>query len=133
MDVGTAFEMGFMYNLGKPVLGYYNIGETYCTADQVGLTGFDCSKPDSDEKTTYREKVQSFGKGYFGVSKDRDKFTHLVEDFSLTDNLMMIGAVRGETGEKVGYNMAGSFLEALHEAVKVVQKREAAKTKDSIN
>ena len=122
MDVGTAFEMGFMYAAGKPVFGYYNMAETYCTTDQLALTTFDCTGDDSNEQTLYTEKVESFGQGYFInslFSQGRDRFTHLIEDFKLSDNLMMVGAVRAVSGKKLGYAMAGSFLAALHEAAEV--------------
>ena len=118
MDVGTAFEMGFMYASGKPVFGYYNVNETYCTADQLTSTAFACSGHDSDAQTLYIDKVKKFGDGYFvhPTTPERDKFTHSIEDFKLSDNLMMIGAVRALSGKKMGYNMADSFLSALHEA-----------------
>lgn len=115
MDVGTAFEMGYMYALGKPVFGFYSIDDTYCTADQQS-SAFDCTDKDSDEKTTYADKVKKFAGGFFLNPADShtDKYTHQIEDFNLGDNLMMIGAVH--FGSKTKYTVSSSFVAALHEA-----------------
>ena len=115
MDVGTAFEMGYMYALGKPVFGFYSIADTYCTADQKS-SAFDCADKDSDEKTTYADKVKKFAGGFFLNPADShtDKYTHQIEGFGLGDNLMMIGAVR--FGSKAKHTMSSSFVAALHEA-----------------
>ena len=133
MDVGTAFEMGYMYGLGKPVFGYYNIAQTYCTADQIAKTAFECAGNDSNTHTSYVEKVKKFGNGYFidPTTSDhkRDKFTHKIEKWGLSDNLMMVGAARNLSGEKIGYAMAGSFLAALHEAAAVFHSRHNKKDK----
>ncbi len=126
MDVGTAFEMGYMYGLGKPVFGYYDIAETYCTVDQVEKTAFNCAGLDSNAQTSYAEKIKKFANGYFtnpaAPEQRRDKYTHLIEGFGLSDNLMMVGAVRDLSGEKTGYAMANSFLAALHEAAEKFRK-----------
>ena len=126
MDVGTAFEMGYMYGLDKPVFGYYDIAETYCTVDQVKNTAFNCASDDSNAQTSYAEKVKQFANGYFtnpiASEQARDKYTHLIEGFGLADNLMMVGAVRYLSGEKSGYAMADSFLAALHEAAAKFRK-----------
>lgn len=126
MDVGTAFEMGYMYGLDKPVFGYYNIAETYCTVDQVEKTAFDCAGDHPNAQTSYAGKVKKFANGYFTNStapeQERDKYTHLIEGFGLSDNLMMIGAVKELSGEKTGYAMANSFQAALHEAAATFHK-----------
>ena len=126
MDVGTAFEMGYMYGLGKPVFGYYNITETYCTADQVEKTSFNCAGDYSNAQTSYADKVKEFANGYLTnpavLEQERDKYTHLIEGFGLSDNLMMIGAVRELSGDKTGYAMANSFQAALHEAAATFHK-----------
>jgi nucleoside 2-deoxyribosyltransferase len=75
MDSGTAFEVGFMRALGRPVFGYTNIATVY--ADRVrhlrsiGLPGDDYDAPDVD-----------------------------IEDFGLVENLMIAVAV-SETGPDV--------------------------------
>ena len=126
MDVGTAFEMGFVYALNKPVLGYYSVQETYCTSDQKA-SDFDCTSFDSDKSTLYVDKVKNFAKGYFmgsGEFEGRDRYTHLVEDFKLGDNLMMLGAVRGHSGKSKGYSVADSFWKALEEAAEISRRVE---------
>lgn len=66
MDGGTAFEMGFMRALGKPVFGYSNASGDY--AARVPST------PAAD-----------------GRLRDADGL--IVENFAMPDNLMMTGAV----------------------------------------
>lgn len=75
MDVGTAFEMGFMSGLGKPVLAY--------TEDGRGFT----------ERTT--EYVKSRGgkvEAKIGGLRDSDGLG--LENFGFVDNLMLDGSVR---------------------------------------
>ena len=73
MDVGTAFEMGYMRALGKPVLGY------------------------SNSAVSYVERIKAFFGGLLikregdGALADPDGLA--VEEFELTDNLMLDGAV----------------------------------------
>ena len=133
MDVGTAFEMGYMYALNKPVFGYYDMTTTYCTADQIEKTAFDCSSADSNAQTSYTEKVSRFANGYFinptNPEQARDKYTHLIEEFGLADNLMMVGAVRYQSGKESGYAMADSFLAALHEAADTFRKLHSKRNK----
>lgn len=67
-DVGTAYEMGFMRALGRPVLGYSNDGRLFV------------------ERT----------RAWAGVSQgtaDADGLS--IEDFEMMDNLMLHGAVAG--------------------------------------
>lgn len=118
-DVGTAFEMGYMYAQQKPVFAYYNIQDTYCTAGQLSATAFDCENPDSDARTLYAEKLRHLGNGYFvdrASMPGRDNYTHAIENFGLADNLMLIGAVKAKSGEQQGYHLAASLWDALHEA-----------------
>lgn len=69
MDVGTAFEIGFMRALGKPVFGYTTVSWDYAT-----------------RVTMYRPYRQ-------GVVVDGDRADLDVERFGLADNLMIgIGA-----------------------------------------
>ena len=77
MDTGTAFEMGYMRGVGKPVYGYSNVAENFTTRQR---DAFD----------------------YFvdGDGHARAKDTHMMlENFDFVDNLMMAGAVR-ETTDK---------------------------------
>lgn len=68
MDAGTAFEMGFMRALGRPVLAYSNTRDDYRTRADI-----------------YR--------GGKALADDCDQPTCEVEDFGLADNLMMAIAV----------------------------------------
>ncbi len=116
-DVGTAFEMGYMYALRKPLFAYYNLAETYGTADQRPTTVFDDQHLDSDAHTTYIEKVRKFAAGYLvdrSSVPDRDNYAHAIEDFGLTDNLMLSGALYAS--ERQSYTPAASFWDALQEA-----------------
>ena len=74
-DCGTVFELGFMVSLGKPVYGY-----TSATAD-------------------YAKRVESFD-GPLDYRKGRlwDRHGHAVEDFGLSDNLMIERAIRDSGG-----------------------------------
>lgn len=76
MDVGTAFEMGFMRALGRPVLGYSNMDDTLL-ARSIALC----------------EGRQAGGHWV-------DAHGMLIEDFQLGDNLMLDGAVL-ESGSAV--------------------------------
>ncbi|MGF1612183.1 MAG: nucleoside 2-deoxyribosyltransferase, partial [Kiloniellales bacterium] len=72
MDVGTAFEMGYMRGLGRPVFGYSNVAGDYLA------------------------RVEAFYQGGLsstsGHTLDPNGMT--VEPFRLADNLMLEGAVR---------------------------------------
>ena len=117
-DVGTAFEMGYMHAQHKPVFTYYSMPETYFTADQREVTALDCASPDSDARTSYAEKVRAFAAGYLvdrANVRDRDNYTHMIENFGLADNLMLIGSAKAKSGERDGYHPASSFWEALQE------------------
>lgn len=69
MDVGTAFEMGFARALGLPVLGYTNVIELFLERS-IAATG----------------ARQEEGRWI-------DPAEMSLEDFSMTDNLMLDGAV----------------------------------------
>ncbi len=73
MDGGTAFEMGFMRALGRPVLGYTNDGRLF--AERLRVFAGD----------GLRRTVRPEG--------DEDGDGMLIEDFAMVDNLMMHGAV----------------------------------------
>ena len=72
MDVGTAFEMGYMAGCEKPVLAYSNVVEKYI--DRVKRTLY--APSGTDENGAYR-----------------DLHGMLIEDFGLHDNLMLEGAI----------------------------------------
>ena len=77
MDTGTAFEMGYMRGLGKPVFGYYEAAPFYGKPEAAGL---------------YADKVAIH---YMLDPKNPrvDVDGQLVENFGIADNLMMIGAL----------------------------------------
>jgi nucleoside 2-deoxyribosyltransferase len=86
MDVGTAFEMGYMRAQGKPVFGYTNV------------------------VAKYRERVRDFfgGKvtlrpGDTRVLEDPDG--NMLESFEMEDNLMMVGAVMSCGAEVVALDV----------------------------
>lgn len=68
MDVGTAYEMGFMRALGRPVLGYSNDGRLFV------------------------ERTRAWA-GISQGSTDADGLS--IEDFDMAENLMLHGAVAG--------------------------------------
>eukprot|EP00903_Cladosiphon_okamuranus_P004432 g4430.t1 len=76
MDVGTAFEMGYMRGLGKPVFGYYEAEPFYGDQESPGF---------------YADRVHAF----YEVSEDPgiDAYGQSIENFQMEDNLMMIGAL----------------------------------------
>lgn len=81
MDVGTAFEMGYMAGLKKPVFAYYDTKPFYGGDEKPGL---------------YTDRIAK----YYPVSKDKPGFDihgQSIENFGMEDNLMMIGSL--ETGE----------------------------------
>lgn len=83
MDVGTAFEMGFMLGLNKPVFAYYDAEPFYGAKESAGL---------------YQDRVQKL----YPVSKTEpgtDAFGQSIENFQMSDNLMMIGALESGHGE----------------------------------
>jgi len=80
MDVGTAYEMGFMRALGRPVLGYTNASPLFAARTRAALDG----------------AVRTRAGG--GV-EDADGL--LIEDFGMVDNLMMAAAVTASGAEVV--------------------------------
>jgi nucleoside 2-deoxyribosyltransferase len=79
-DVGSAYEMGFMRALGKPIFGYSNDGRSF--ADRVAAF---CGG-------TLRVRAT-------GQFEDLDGMA--VEPFALHDNLMLVGGVIGSGGSIV--------------------------------
>lgn len=72
-DVGTAYELGFMRALGKPVLAYANVDKNFHHRTIEFLDG----------RVTPRDET--------GLMEDHTGM--LLEDFDLVDNLMLDGAV----------------------------------------
>jgi nucleoside 2-deoxyribosyltransferase len=103
MDVGTAFEIGFMRALGRPVLGYSNVAGDY--AGRVKATP---------------AEVQA--------AWDHETRRADVEDFGLAENLMIAIAVLDAGGEFVTRTVApdrvlsdlGAFCECLALAKRLV-------------
>ena len=94
MDVGTAFEMGYMLGLGKPVFAYYDAAPFYGREEVPGMyvdrVGTHCSVSEHDPRV------------------DADGLT--VDDFGMADNLMMIGALESGAGA-----IAESFDRAIEQ------------------
>lgn len=82
MDSGTAFEIGFMRALGRPVLGYSNVAADLAQRSRSyrsrGIPVGDCDRPDVE-----------------------------IEDFGLADNLMMAIAI-SESGAGVVIHAAAA-------------------------
>ena len=93
MDVGTAFEMGYVLGLGKPVFAYYDAAPFYGREESPG---------------TYVDRVRRFCSvpAHDDCRVDADGL--FVDDFGMADNLMMIGALESGAG-----SIAGSFDEAI--------------------
>jgi nucleoside 2-deoxyribosyltransferase len=76
-DPGTTYELGFMRALGRPVLGYSNASGNFTMRSLAQLQG-----------TVQRRAT--------GVWEDADGME--VEDFGLTDNLMIDGGITAAGG-----------------------------------
>jgi nucleoside 2-deoxyribosyltransferase len=76
MDAGTAFEVGFMRALGRPVLGYTNVSAHY-----------------SERARHYRANASPVA--------EADRPDVDIEDFDLTENLMIEVAIRQSGGSVV--------------------------------
>ena len=80
-DPGTVWEIGYAYGLGKPVIGYY---ENPFTA--YGQYSFNDWHPD------YKTRVH---RAHYGdIPSGRDAFGWAVENFGLSDNLMISCSLR---------------------------------------
>ncbi len=85
MDVGTAFEMGFMRALGRPVFGYSNVAANY----------FERVRAFYDNKITVRPDGR--------VLEDADG--NMLEHFDMADNAMMVGAVMSSHSEVIAIDV----------------------------
>ena len=103
MDVGTAFEMGYMLGLGKPVFAYYEAAPFYGRDEAHGR---------------YVDRVRSFHS-----LSDRDARVdadgQAIDDFEMADNLMMIGALESGAG-----SIAESFEQAIAQIAESLHDRE---------
>ena len=82
MDVGTAFEMGYMRGLRKPVFAYYDAVPFYGREEAPG---------------TFADRVRE----HYAVSQDDpcvDVDGQSIEAFQMPDNLMTIGALASGAG-----------------------------------
>ncbi len=90
MDAGTAFEVGFMRALGRPVLGYTNASTDYSAraraARVAGLSVHDCDRPD----------IQ-------------------IEDFDLAENLMIEIAIVESGSTVIRRDIGGADRMASHD------------------
>ncbi len=92
MDVGTAFEMGYMSGAGKAVFAYYDAQAFYGKNESPGL---------------YKDRVAEYWKlGEKDKSIDADGLH--IENFGMTDNLMMVGS-----HTESGYPLSPSFKQAI--------------------
>ena len=101
MDVGTAFEMGYMHGQGKPVFAYYDAAPFYGRAEVPGL---------------HVERVGRF----CSVSVDDPRVDgdgHAIDDFEMADNLMLIGALESGAG-----SIAADFDQAVMQVAESLLK-----------
>jgi nucleoside 2-deoxyribosyltransferase len=97
-DAGTAFEIGYVYAQGKPVFGYGSDGQSYL--ERVLKTDLgEASDPPRDHQGMH------------------------VEDFDLTDNLMLVCAVRRDGVDVVNSQGIWSDLTAFTECVRLAAER----------
>jgi nucleoside 2-deoxyribosyltransferase len=87
-DVGTAYEMGFMRALGRPVLAYSNVPGTFVERTLSWLA--------------HAVTLRADGSGH----EDADGM--LIEQFEMSDNLMLEGAVRSSAAEMIVTSTAWS-------------------------
>lgn len=97
-DVGTAFEIGYMYAQGKPVFAYGR-----------------------DDRTYFKRVVQSDAKAREHDRSDAQGMR--IEDFGLSDNLMLVCAIRRHGVEVVSTHREWDDLTAFEECVRVVADR----------
>ncbi|HET7156407.1 MAG TPA: nucleoside 2-deoxyribosyltransferase [Hyphomicrobiaceae bacterium] len=76
MDAGTAFEVGFMRSLGRPVLGYTNV------------------------VAEYRRRVEAYRRATV-PAPDADAPDVAIEDYDLAENLMIEVAILASGGEVI--------------------------------
>jgi nucleoside 2-deoxyribosyltransferase len=97
-DVGTVFEIGYMYAQQKPVFGYGSDGLTYLERVLRADLGTPSEAP-------------------------IDRHGMHIEDFDLTDNLMLVCAVRRRGLDIVNRQGEWSDLSAFRECVRLAAER----------
>lgn len=97
-DVGTAFEIGYAYSQGKPVFGYGNDG------------------------LSYLERVVKADLGE-GLNSPWDRQGMHIEDFGLSDNLMLVCAVRDLGADIVKSERPENDISAFIECVQLAVER----------
>ena len=106
MDVGTAFEMGYMRGRGKPVFAYYDAAPFYGREEAPGR---------------YVERVRAwYPMSPHDARVDADGQS--VDDFEMADNLMMIGALESGAGA-----IAGDFDQAILQIAESLLERAGAR------
>jgi nucleoside 2-deoxyribosyltransferase len=111
MDAGTAYEVGFMRALGKPVFGYTNSHLSYFER----VAKFD---PKPFKRRRGAEETMAF--------EDSDAMG--VEQFALAENLMIIGAIhdsggtvtQSKTRRRERYTDLAAFEACVAQAAKVL-------------
>ena len=105
-DIGTAFEVGFMRSLGKPVFAYSNVTDKY------------------------HERISEYYRGQIGSTSSgelRGPDGMLIEDFEMNDNLMLDGAVAASGGTwvtcKASQNELYSETEAFEAVLEIASKK----------
>ena len=102
MDVGTAFEMGYMLGLGKPVFGYYEAAPFYGRDEAPGR---------------YVDRVRRYCPlPAHDARVDADGLS--IDDFEMADNLMMIGSLESGAG-----SIAESFDQAIMQIAESLLRR----------
>jgi Nucleoside 2-deoxyribosyltransferase len=104
-DVGTVYEMGFAHALGKVVLAYTNVAESFADRTVKALDG----------------KVVRGGDGLL-----RDELGMFVEENGLVDNLMVDGCIDANSGvlvvEQAPVGELFSFLGGFEKCLKAAKE-----------
>lgn len=82
MDVGTAFEMGYVFGLDKPIFAYYEAEPFYGEPEAPGLYA---------ERVAQHYPLSATDPGF-------DIHGQSIENFNMPDNLMMVGALGSGAG-----------------------------------
>lgn len=90
MDSGTAYEIGFMRALDRPVLGYTNVAADYAARAHA-----------------WRAARYAGGGAGTGLAPDADRPDATVESFGLAENLMIACAIEA-AGSRVALHAARS-------------------------
>ena len=107
MDVGTAYEMGYMRGLNKPVFAYYDSQPFYGEVESHGI---------------YADRVAKFYP--LSTSKpNHDVHGQSIENFQMADNLMMIGALNDEKILKENTEIADSFAKVIEQIANSILAR----------